>query len=89
MERIPLDQAKDRLDELVQRAASGEEIVIADPRSGGVRLQPLKSRIEADCGSRPKRVPGRWKGRIHIPDDKLLEPLTEDELAWISGENSL
>lgn len=77
MERVTLDQAKDRLDELAQRAASGEEIIIADPSSGDLRLQPL----QAVSRDKPKRIPGRWKGRIHIPDDKLLEPRTEEELS--------
>lgn len=84
MESIPLAEAKDRLDELVQRAASGEEIVIADPKAGRVRLQPLPTATTAE--GQPKRIAGRWKGRIHIPDDRLLEPLTEEELAWMSGE---
>lgn len=84
MERISIDQAKERLDELVHRAASGEEIVIADSKGEGVRLQPLV----ATERQRPKRVSGRWKGRIHIPDERLLEPLTADELAWLSGESS-
>ena len=45
MERIPLDQAKIRLDELVQRAAAGEEIVIGDPDSGEVRLVPRPTAV--------------------------------------------
>ena len=83
MESIPLTEAKDRLDELVRRATAGEEIVIADAKAGQVRLQP----INADAAGKPMRIPGRWKGRIHIPEDKLLEPLSEEELAWMSGEN--
>ncbi len=84
MESIPLNQAKERLDELVHRASQGEDIVIADHNGDRVRLQPVAN-IEQP---KAKRVPGRWKGRIQIPDDQLLEPLTEEELAWLSGENS-
>lgn len=86
MDNIPATEAKERLDELLQRAALGEDIVISDPKSGKVRLQPIYEAATGDGKERAKRVPGRWKGRIHIPDDKLLEPLTEDELRWISGE---
>lgn len=83
MERISPDQAKDRLDELLQRAAAGEDIVISDVRSGDIRLLPISSK----ASPLPRRMRGRWKGRIHIPDEKLLEPLTAEELAWMSGED--
>ena len=54
-----------------------------------MRLQPLATpSIDAKRVVGPERVPGRWKGRIYIPDDKLLEPLSDEELAWISGERS-
>lgn len=84
MESIPLNQAKERLDELVHRASQGEDIVIADSNGDRVRLQPLTN-FEQPKAS---RVPGRWKGRVQIPDDKLLEPLSDEDLAWLSGENS-
>jgi antitoxin (DNA-binding transcriptional repressor) of toxin-antitoxin stability system len=82
MDDISTANAKGRLDDLIERAAKGEVVRIIDARHGAVRLvpdEPLK---------RPKRMPGRWAGRISIPDEKLLEPLSDDELAWLSGEQS-
>jgi Arc/MetJ-type ribon-helix-helix transcriptional regulator len=34
-----------------------------------------------------QRRPGRWKGRLTVPE-RLLEPLTDEELVWLSGERS-
>lgn len=81
MQDVPIAEARGQLDELVRRATSGKEVLISDPRSGTVRLQPVTQSV-------PERVPGRWKGRIHIPEDRLLESLSEDELLWVSGEQS-
>ena len=85
MDAIPLAEAKEHLEDLIARAARGEEVRIADPVHGTARLI-----VETAAAAMPgaKRVPGRWKGRIHIPEDRLLEPLSEDEVAWLSGETS-
>jgi len=80
MEDVSLAEAKENLEELVERAARGEDIRISDPRLGTVRLQP----VEEDL--RLERRPGRWKGRFTVPA-RLLEPLTDEELAWLSGEH--
>ena len=85
MDAIPLEKAKEQLEDLIAQAAKGEEVRITDPRHGIARLiveAPVKDGIS------PKRVPGRWKGRVHIPEDSLLAPLSDDELAWLSGEQS-
>lgn len=84
MERISVDKAKDHLDELLRRAQSGEDIVIADEGGRAVRLLPVVESQQAQ----PKRISGRWKGRVHIADDALLAPLSDEELAWLSGETS-
>ncbi len=55
-------EARTHLSRLVERAAGGEEIVIA--RAG----RPV-ARLVAYRESAGKRVPGRWKGRIVIHDD--------------------
>jgi antitoxin (DNA-binding transcriptional repressor) of toxin-antitoxin stability system len=81
MEDVSLAQAKDHLEELIERATKGEDVRISDPRLGTVRLQPV-----ANVG-RPERRPGRWKDRFTVPA-RLFEPLTEEELAWLSGERS-
>lgn len=82
MDDATIDYAKQHLEELIERALNGEDVRISDPRLGTVQL------AAAPGSSRTRRIPGQWKGRIDIPDDKLLEPLSADELAWLSGEQS-
>ena len=86
MEDVSLTHARDHLEELIERAAKGEDIRISDPRLGTVRLQPV-STARATENSPPERRPGRWKGRFTVPEH-LFEPLSEEELAWLSGERS-
>lgn len=52
-----------------------------------MQLSPIE---QARDGQRlyPRRIPGLMKGKLDIPDEKLLAPLTEEELAWLSGETS-
>ena len=54
-----LYDAKTALSSLVDRAAAGEEIVIAKAGSPRAKLVPVRSI------PRPRR-PGGWKGRVHI-----------------------
>lgn len=86
MEDVSLTHARDHLEELIERAAKGEDIRISDPRLGTVRLLPVDSAC-APKASRPERRPGRWKGRFTVPE-RLFESLSEEELAWLSGERS-
>jgi antitoxin (DNA-binding transcriptional repressor) of toxin-antitoxin stability system len=86
MENVSLTHAKEHLEELVERAARGEDIRISDPKIGTVRLQPLTAATD-EGKVRPDRRPGRWKGRFTVPE-RLFEPLTDEELAWLSGERS-
>jgi len=58
---VNLYEAKTRLSELVDRAAEGEEIVIAKAGTPMARLVPIEPP--------PKRVPGGWEGQIWISDD--------------------
>lgn len=62
-----LDEAKTSLSELVDRAAAGEEIVIAKAGKPVARLIPLASK-------RPRRQPGGWEGQVKISKD-FDEPL--------------
>lgn len=87
MENIPLSEAKNRLDELIERAARGEDVRIADPKHGTVRLQPVAQPPDAIEPPFPPRIAGQWKGRFKVPE-RLFEPLTEEELSWLSGEQS-
>ncbi|HEY7550797.1 MAG TPA: hypothetical protein VH913_14935 [Hyphomicrobiaceae bacterium] len=86
MEDVSIDHAKDHLEELIERAAKGEEIRISDPHFGTVKLLPVGPTVVISK-PRPERRPGRWKGRFTVPE-RLFEPLSEEELAWLSGERS-
>lgn len=69
---LNLYEAKTRLSELVDRAAAGEEIVIAKAGSPKARLVPL--------ARTPKtRRPGGWEGQVWIADD-FDAPLPPDIL---------
>jgi prevent-host-death family protein len=57
-----LYDAKTALSSLVDRAAAGEEIVIAKAGSPRAKLVPVRT------VRRPRR-PGGWKGRVHIGKD--------------------
>ncbi len=74
---VNLYQAKTHLSELVERAASGEEVVIAKAGEPKARLVPLAR------PARPRK-PGAWKGRVVVSPD-FDAPLPEDVLAAFEG----
>ncbi len=61
-ETVTLYQAKTHLSRLVERAAAGEEIVIAKSGRPRARLVPLEE-------TRGLRVPGKGKGRWRLGRD--------------------
>ena len=65
-----LYEAKTALSELVERAARGEEIIIA--KAG----RPL-AKLVAATAPRRRRKPGGWKGRVRIGRD-FDAPLPEE-----------
>jgi prevent-host-death family protein len=77
-ETVSLYEAKTQLSRLVDRAAAGEEIVIAKAGKPVARLVPFEPRRE------PRR-PGLMKGQIWIADD-FDEPLPEESMAAFRGE---
>jgi prevent-host-death family protein len=69
---INVHQAKAQLSELLERAARGEDIVIAKRGKPFVRLVRVEDRAP--------RVPGIAKGRL---TEAFFDPLPDDELdAW-------
>jgi prevent-host-death family protein len=80
MSTVAVDRAQKELPELIRRVRDGEEIIITDHDRPVVRLEPI-------LVTRKERRPGRWKGRFTVPE-RLFEPLTEEELAWLSSERS-
>ena len=72
-----LYEAKTHLSELVERAAAGEEIVIAKAGLPKARLVPLQK-------TQHPRKPGLWKGAVWIADD-FDAPLPKEILAGFEG----
>lgn len=76
-----LYEAKTSLSSLVDRAAAGEEIIIA--KAG----KPLAKLVPIAVPSRPRRTPGGWEGRVHIAPD-FDEPLPAELLAGFESGGS-
>jgi prevent-host-death family protein len=69
-------EAKARLSELVQRAANGEEIIIARNGQPQARLMPLARKAP--------RVPGRGAGKWKVSPD-FNDPIPDELLAAFEG----
>jgi prevent-host-death family protein len=76
-ETVNLYAAKTHLSELVDRAAAGEEIVIAKAGQPKAMLVPLPSK-------KKKRELGFWRGKVWISDD-FDAPLPEEIQAAFEG----
>jgi antitoxin (DNA-binding transcriptional repressor) of toxin-antitoxin stability system len=89
METVTLAHAKEHLEDLIARARRGEDVRIADPHYGSVRLTqvPVPDVTAARVlDTMPPfvplaqdRVPGRLAGKMVVPA-RLMEPMSEDEL---------
>lgn len=73
-----LYEAKTGLSALVERAARGEEIIIAKAGRAMARLVPLE-------GVPMPRRPGGWEGQVWVAGD-FDEPLPEEILSAFDGE---
>jgi len=83
MEDVSVAHAKEHLEELVARAARGEDVRIVDPKVGKVRL--TLARDGAALPRKPRRL-GLLEGKMNVPA-RLLEPMTRDEIAdWYGDE---
>jgi len=80
MATVTIHKAKTQLSKLIARAEAGEEIVIARGKEPVARLEPLTKR-------KGKRVPGRLKGKLNIPDSFFFDPLPEEELKLWEGSD--
>jgi prevent-host-death family protein len=60
---VNVDEAKTHLSQLLDRAAAGEEIVIA--RAG----RPIARLVALSAASPRRRIPGGWRGKVSIADD--------------------
>jgi prevent-host-death family protein len=77
METVNIHQAKTQLSKLVERAAAGEEIVIAKAGKPVARIVPLAP------ASSPRK-PGLLKGKIRIGKN-FDDPLADSVLAAFEG----
>jgi len=74
MSQVNIHDAKTHLSRLIERAESGEEVIIARAGKPVVRLVPVEPSVPHG------RRFGSMKGRARV-DERFFEPLPEDELA--------
>ncbi len=74
-----MHDAKTQLSRLAERAANGEEIVIA--RAG----RPLAKLVPLDAPRKPRRL-GLWKGKVWMSKD-FDDPLPTEIQSYFQGEN--
>lgn len=72
MKSVTIHAAKTNLSRLIEKACSGEEVVIARGKTPVVRLVAVKTR-------KPKRRFGAMRGRARVTS-AFFEPLPETEL---------
>lgn len=70
-----LFEAKTSLSELIDRAASGEEIILSRAGKPAAKLVPL-------CRSREPRQPGGWEGQVRISEEFDAPLLAEIQAAF-------
>jgi len=78
MKKVNIYEAKTRLSQLVEEAASGRDVVIARAGRPVARLTRLE-------GTTRKRRLGLLNGRFRIPDD-FNRPLPDEVLRAFEGE---
>ena len=62
MENVTLAEAKENLEDLLERASKGQDVRIADPRLGTIRLV----RTDGALARKPRRL-GLLEGRLSRP----------------------
>jgi prevent-host-death family protein len=77
---VNLYEAKTKLSSLVERAARGEEIVIAKAGKPKARL------VAAEALPNPRYKIGGWEGKVWIAED-FDEPLPNDLLDAFEGKD--
>jgi hypothetical protein len=101
MDIVPLTEAKEHLEDLAVRAASGEDVQFDVPGAGRFRLVPVVDAPPYDLtapritDTMPKFVPlkkprklGHLEGIIPPPPDGFFDPLDEEELKLWYGEGT-
>lgn len=78
MHIVNIGEAKAHLSDLIDRAAAGEEIIIARAGKPVVRLIAYQERTLLE------RMPGAWKGKVKMSHD--FDKLPESVAAAFQGE---
>lgn len=78
-ESVNVYEAKTHLSQLLDRAAAGEEILIARAGRPVARLMPLAARAG-------RREPGAWRGRVTMRED--FDELPAEISAAFQGERA-
>lgn len=60
--QVNIHEAKSQLSKLIERAESGEEVVVARAGTPVIRLAPVSN-------SSVKRTPGAWAGKVWMAAD--------------------
>jgi prevent-host-death family protein len=81
MATINMHEAKTNLSRLVERAISGEEVIIARHGKPVAKLVPYVEELQP-------RVPGSMAGMVEVPDD-FDDPLPPDLLAAFYGVDDI
>jgi len=79
MSQVNIHQAKTHLSRLVEKAAGGEEIIIAKAGKPIARLVPYAAKGK-------KRRPGRLRGKLRIKKN-FDQPLPKEVLASFEGKS--
>lgn len=70
--QVNMHQAKTHLSRLVERAAAGEEVVIA--KAG----KPVAKLVPVNGSERQPRTPGAWKGKLWLAEDWDSDEVNEE-----------
>ena len=81
MATISVRDARANLSRLIDRALSGEEIVITRKGKPAIKLVPAERKLAC-------RRLGTLAGEFDIPDEVLLAPLPDDFLAYFGSTTS-
>lgn len=78
MNHVTIHKAKTQLSKLIKAVEAGEQITIA---RGAKPVAVISAAVAAE---KKPRVPGRWKGRIRLPDP-VFGAVSEEEMADWEG----
>ena len=81
--QVNIHEAKTHFSRLVERAAAGEEIVIAKAGQPRARLVPLEKR------SHVRRKPGSMKGKIWLADDWDSPEVNAEIAGWFYEDHDV